>query len=139
MNTDKTKITLEKLLKFYGPETDLEKIWRLVSDDDNYVNIYVADSVDFDKGKRVSNIGIYFDDSLSSDLWSDNDDINVSKILEEEYKFCEAEFIVCIEALKLVKEKTLYVNIYTNSIYVVDMMEKHFYSICYEGFYKKLV
>lgn len=126
MNTDKNKIPLEKLIKFYDKETSLEEIWLLVSDDNNYIDIYVADSFSFED----RSIGIYFDDE---------DSRNVSEVLEAKYEYCEPEFIVCMRALEIVKGKHLYINIYTNSRTVIDTMDTHFYSLCYKGYYKELV
>ncbi len=103
---------LKKCLKVYGNIT-LEQLINHI-ENETYIDIYTDGATQYN-GVRRSGIGVYF---------GDNDERNVSKLVNA-IDNNEAEILAAIEALSICLDKHYYVNIYTDSRLIVDVIHHH--------------
>src|SRR3989344_3738454 len=95
---------LQKCAQIYGSNISLQELMDIYQNA-NYIDIYTDGSTQYKDGRRISGIGVYFDD---------NDIRNVSKLVNT-VDNNECELIACIEALLIVQNDHNYVNIFTDS------------------------
>lgn len=110
MNTEKL---INKLIHIYGPSISLENVLGRISNQHTFIDIYADGASAYINGERIQGIGVFF---------GPDDARNISQIIKNSKNNNEAEIIACIEALKVVKGKFYFVNIYTDSRLVTDAM-----------------
>lgn len=126
---------LDKLTKIYGGDIILSDLIHTINNSE-YIDIYADGSSYYDTNKKIrfSGIGVFF---------GDNDARNISKIVNNRtngfaYNNNESEIIACIEGLKVVENINYYVNIYTDSRLVIDLMNGNCSSTKYNELYNEL-
>ncbi len=105
-------MNLQRLIRFFGGDCTIDKVLKEISNKENYLDIYADASSIYRDGKRRCGIGVFF---------GDNDKRNISEECDSSGNN-EAEITACIMGLSSVKDKYLYINMYTDSRLVVDGM-----------------